>query len=313
MVDDLLRGGGLFAIFGHIVFNTRFNRGCLTLGDDTLEFDLVTRHTDRHFAIARLHIQHQSVHRAIGQTRENGESENESEKTRHVQGVRVGVGLAFYALKRHTKSTAIRLAVLDTMQRFMSVAFMDTQADTTIRTMLGQQSLVLVGLMGAGKSAIGRKVASRLDLPFVDADTEIEKAAKQTIPEIFDTYGEDEFRRVEQRVIERLMGEGPQVLATGGGAFMNEQTRACIRRDGISIWLSAKIDLLMERVSRKANRPLLKNPDPRGVMISLIEQRYPIYAKADIEVPSKNISKDEMAGRVIDSLARHFASKDDER
>ncbi|MEM0898694.1 MAG: shikimate kinase [Pseudomonadota bacterium] len=175
-----------------------------------------------------------------------------------------------------------------------------------IRNGIGVRSLVLVGLMGAGKSAIGRKVALSLDLPFVDADTEIEKSAKYTIKEIFEHYGEDEFRRLEERVVQRLLKNGPQVLATGGGAFMNPQTRERIGRRGVSIWLSAELDLLMQRVSRKQTRPLLRQPDPRGTMANLIDVRYPIYALADIEVPSRDVTKDQMAEDVIAAFASHL-------
>ena len=180
---------------------------------------------------------------------------------------------------------------------------------TTIKDHLGTRSLVLVGLMGAGKSAIGRKVAEMLELPFVDADTEIENASQQTIAEIFENYGEEEFRRLEERVIARMLCEGPQVLATGGGAFMNAKTRANIAENGISLWLSADIDLLMQRVSKKATRPLLRKPDPRGVMLALMKERYPIYAGADISVQSQDITKDEMAQTVVAAFAEHLKSR----
>ncbi|MFZ2099373.1 MAG: shikimate kinase [Oricola sp.] len=172
------------------------------------------------------------------------------------------------------------------------------------RALLGQRSIVLVGLMGAGKSAVGRKVAAMLDLPFVDADSEIETVSKMTIPELFEQYGEPEFRALEKRVVTRLLKTGPQVLATGGGAFINESTRQAIRRRGVSVWLSADIDILMERVSRRQNRPLLRNADPRGVMQKLMAERYPVYATADIEVKSRDISKEEMAANVVAALAR---------
>ena len=173
----------------------------------------------------------------------------------------------------------------------------------TVRELIGKRSIVLVGLMGAGKSAVGRKLALLLELPFVDADAEIETVSKMTVPELFEHYGEPEFRALEQRVITRLLKSGPQVLATGGGAFINDTTREAIRRGAISVWLSGDIDLLMERVSRRQNRPLLRDPDPRGVMQRLIRDRYPIYAKADVEVESHDISKEDMAARVADALA----------
>jgi len=173
----------------------------------------------------------------------------------------------------------------------------------TVRGLIGQRSIVLVGLMGAGKSAIGRKVAAMLELPFVDADTEIESVSQMTIPELFEHYGEPEFRALEKRVVSRLLKSGPRVLATGGGAFINDSTRQAIRRRGISVWLSADLDLLMERVSRRQNRPLLRDPDPRGVMRRLMDERYPIYREATIEVASRDISKEEMAANVVAAIA----------
>jgi shikimate kinase len=158
--------------------------------------------------------------------------------------------------------------------------------------------------MGAGKSAIGRKVAAMLELPFIDADLEIESVSSMTIPELFAQYGEPEFRALEKRVVSRLLKSGPRVLATGGGAFINDSTRQAIRRRGISVWLSADLDLLMDRVSRRQNRPLLKDPDPRGVMSRLMDERYPVYRKANIEVPSRDISKEDMAADVVAAIAR---------
>lgn len=178
-----------------------------------------------------------------------------------------------------------------------------------VRHLIGNQTIALVGLMGAGKSAIGKKLALALNLPFIDADTEIEAAAKMPVAEIFEAYGEPEFRRLEASVIKRILESGPQVLATGGGAFMSEATRDIIHQNGVSLWLSAEIDLLMVRVSKKATRPLLKNPDPRAVMLDLIEKRYPIYAKANIEVASEDLTKDEMAANVITVLDNYFTKQ----
>ena len=143
---------------------------------------------------------------------------------------------------------------------------------------LGNRSIVFVGLMGAGKTAIGRKVAAMLALPFIDSDQEIESVSRMTVPELFERYGETEFRALEQRVILRVLENGPQVLSTGGGAFMNAQTREAIAGHGVSVWLKAELDLLMERVSKKQNRPLLKSPDPRAVLERLMAERYPVYA-----------------------------------
>ena len=147
----------------------------------------------------------------------------------------------------------------------------------SIRTALGSRSIVLVGLMGCGKTSVGRRLAFRLGLPFVDADEEIERAAGKTIKEIFTDHGEPYFRDGERRVIGRILKSGPQVLATGGGAFMNSETRANIRNNGVSIWLRADLPLLMRRVLRRDNRPLLSASDPEAVMRGFIEARYPIY------------------------------------
>jgi len=149
-----------------------------------------------------------------------------------------------------------------------------------------ERSIVLVGLMGAGKTTVGRRIAQKLGLPFVDADHEIEAAAGETIPEIFERRGEAAFREGERRVIARLLEDGPQVLATGGGAFMDTTTRANIAARGVSIWLRADLDVLMRRVSRRNNRPLLKQGDPRATMERLINERYPVYAEADITIES---------------------------
>jgi shikimate kinase len=171
---------------------------------------------------------------------------------------------------------------------------------------LGARSVVFVGLMGAGKTAIGRKVAGMLGLSFIDSDHEIESVSRMTIPELFELYGEAEFRALEQRVIARLLESGPQVLSTGGGAFINAQTRAAVQAHGVSVWLKADLDLLMERVSKKQNRPLLKNGDPRGVLAKLMDERYPVYGTADITVPTRDERKEVIAAEAIDALSRHL-------
>jgi shikimate kinase len=175
---------------------------------------------------------------------------------------------------------------------------------SAIRALLGKRSVVLVGLMGSGKSTIGKRVATMLGIGFVDADTEIESVSRMTIPELFERYGEPEFRDLERRVIRRILRSGPKVLATGGGAFMNEQTRKAIARNGVSVWLNAELDVLMERVGRKGNRPLLKTADPRATMQNLMDVRYPIYALAEITVMSRDEKKEVMAGEVVDALAQ---------
>jgi len=171
---------------------------------------------------------------------------------------------------------------------------------------LGNRSIVFVGLMGAGKTAIGRKVAAMLSLPFIDSDQEIETVSRMTVPELFERYGETEFRALEQRVILRVLEKGPQVLSTGGGAFMNAQTREAIAGHGVSVWLKAEIDLLMERVSKKQNRPLLKSADPRAVLDRLMGERYPVYATSDVTVPTRDDRKEVIATEVVDALCGHF-------
>ena len=164
------------------------------------------------------------------------------------------------------------------------------------------RSIVLVGLMGAGKTKIGRRLAARLSLPFFDSDEEIEAAAGATIEEIFANRGEAVFRDGERRVIARLLGGPVHVLATGGGAFMDPATRRVIAARGVSIWLRAGIDVLYARVSRRTNRPLLKTADPRGVLADLIDRRHPIYAEADITIDSGDGPPDATASRVIAAL-----------
>jgi shikimate kinase len=150
------------------------------------------------------------------------------------------------------------------------------------------RTVALVGLMGAGKTTIGRRLAAALDIRFADADAEIVKAAGCSIDEIFATHGECEFRRGERQVIARMLDEPPHILATGGGAFIDPRTRALMKERAISIWLKAPLDVLMKRVERRDDRPLLKEDDPRAVMQRLMDERYPIYAEADLTVESAN-------------------------
>jgi shikimate kinase len=158
-------------------------------------------------------------------------------------------------------------------------------------------------MMGAGKSSIGRRLASELGLPFVDADTEIEAAAGMTIPEIFETHGEPYFRSGEARVIARLLESGPQVLASGGGAFINPQTRALIRSRGVSVWLKADLDVLLRRIRRRSDRPLLKTDDPEQALRHLIDARYPIYAEADVTIHSRDVSHETIVADIVAALA----------
>ncbi len=171
---------------------------------------------------------------------------------------------------------------------------------------LGTRSIVLVGLMGAGKSTVGRRLAQTLKLPFRDADHEIEAAAGMTIPDIFSMHGEEHFRDGERRVIARLLQEGPMVLATGGGAFMNEETRQNVAEHGISIWLKADLDVLMRRVRKRDTRPLLRNADPEGTMRKLMEIRYPVYALADLTIDSHEAPHDRVVADIIKALGAWF-------
>jgi shikimate kinase len=180
-------------------------------------------------------------------------------------------------------------------------------APPRLTEMLGRRSIVFVGLMGAGKTAIGRKVAAVLGLPFIDSDQEIESVSRMSIPELFERYGEPEFRSLEQRVIHRVLESGPQVLSTGGGAFMNAQTRAMIAEHGISVWLNAELDVLFPRVAKKQNRPLLKTADPRGTLERLMHERYPTYALADLTVNSRDERKEVIVNEVLEALAAHLA------
>ena len=179
--------------------------------------------------------------------------------------------------------------------------------DHPVRAKLGTRSIVLVGLMGAGKSTVGRRLGSKLGLPFRDADHEIEAAAGMTIPDIFAIYGEAYFRDGERRVIARLLQDGPRVIATGGGAFMNPETRARIAESAVSVWLRADIDVLMRRVRKRATRPLLQNADPEGVMRKLMDERHPVYALADVVVESREIAQDRVVAEVVQTLASWLA------
>ena len=177
--------------------------------------------------------------------------------------------------------------------------------ETALTAALGRRSIVLIGMMGAGKSSIGRRLAARLNLPFADADAEIEKAASMTIPEIFSAHGEGYFRAGETRVIARLLDGGPQVLATGGGAFINPETRAAIVVKGISIWLKATVEILMRRVRRRADRPLLAGADLAETLNRLIAERHPVYAEANLTVESRDVPHELIVGEIIDKLCRY--------
>jgi shikimate kinase len=170
------------------------------------------------------------------------------------------------------------------------------------RARLGSRSIVLVGMPGSGKSSIGRRLAQRLGLDFSDADAEIEAAANMTIPEIFQSRGEAEFRKGEQKVIIRLLDTGSQVIATGGGAFMNADTRARIKEKGVSIWLKADVETLLKRVKRKSNRPLLQNPDPEGTLRNLLAAREATYAEADLTITSCEVPHEDVVDAIVNML-----------
>jgi len=169
--------------------------------------------------------------------------------------------------------------------------------------------VVLVGLMGAGKSSIGRRLAQRLGLSFVDADQEIEDAAGCSIPDFFQRYGEQAFRDGERRVIARLLHGPPRVLATGGGAFMDAQTRSNVAAMGIAVWLRADLDVLVKRVARRSDRPLLHGGDPREILQGLMDRRYPVYALADITIDSGDSPHEAVVDRIIAALETHLAAQ----
>jgi shikimate kinase len=174
---------------------------------------------------------------------------------------------------------------------------------------LGRRSIVLIGMMGVGKSSIGRRLGARLSIPFIDADAEIEKAAGMSIADIFACHGETAFRSGESRVIARLLDSGPQVLATGGGAIMNPETRSLIKEKGISVWLSAELDLLMRRISkRKVERPMLHTADPAATLRELLAEREPIYAQADLTVQSREVPHDAVVAEIVGALTAFLAS-----
>ena len=172
------------------------------------------------------------------------------------------------------------------------------------------RTVALVGLMGAGKSAIGKRLALRLGLPFVDADDEIERAAGCSISEFFERFGETEFRAGERRVISRLLAGPPHVLSTGGGAYMDTETRALMRRHAITVWLRADLEVLYDRVRKRTHRPLLRNGDPKDILARLISQRYPVYAEADLVVDSTAQPAEATTDQVLEALRRHLQPQD---
>ena len=188
------------------------------------------------------------------------------------------------------------------MPETASPADASASRDAEIAAALGTRSIVLVGMMGAGKSTIGRRLSARLRLPFLDADAEIEAAAGMSIPDIFEIHGEPHFRDGEARVIARLLEGGPAVIATGGGAFMREETRGRIRSKAVSLWLKADADIIMKRVKRRADRPLLQTADPAATVGRLIEEREPVYQHADLTIWSRDVPHEKIVDECIDAL-----------
>jgi shikimate kinase len=174
--------------------------------------------------------------------------------------------------------------------------------NATLTTALGRRSIVMIGMMGAGKSSIGKRLAARLGIPFADADAAIEEAAGMSVADIFEAHGEPSFRSGEARVIARLLDNGPQVLATGGGSFANRETRARIHDKAISVWLKADVEVLLRRVKRRDNRPLLRNDDPAATLTALLAAREPFYSEADVTVISREVPHEIIVEEIVTLL-----------
>jgi len=181
----------------------------------------------------------------------------------------------------------------------------DASAERLVGLLAGRP-LALVGMMGAGKTTVGRRLALRLGRRFADSDEEVERAAGMSIEDIFAAHGEADFRAGEARVIARLLKDDHIVLGTGGGAFINPETRALIKASSVSVWIKADVDVLFARVQRRSNRPLLKTANPRETLAALIDSRYPVYAEADVTVVSRDVPQDQVASDVIDALVAHL-------
>ena len=199
-----------------------------------------------------------------------------------------------------TRQVRLRKELL--MSESAAPATASSSREAEIISALGTRSVVLVGMMGAGKSTIGRRLAARLQLSFVDADSEIESAHRMPIPDIFETYGEPYFRDGEARVIARLLDGGSGVIATGGGAVLREETRERIRRQAVSIWLKADADVIMRRVKRRADRPLLKTADPAATIGRLIGEREPFYQQADLTIWSRDVPHDKIVDECLEAV-----------
>lgn len=206
-----------------------------------------------------------------------------------------------------TQPTTACYSRAEDIAEMTAAASIATPDMTDLRAVIGARAIVLVGMMGSGKSSVGRRLATRLGLPFVDADTEIETAAHMTIPEIFAQRGEAEFREGERRVISRVLAtRAPLVLATGGGAFMNAETRARVKELGISVWLKAEPDVLMRRVRKRSNRPLLQTADPEATLRRMLAEREPVYALADITIQSSDEPHEVVVGETIAALGDYL-------
>jgi shikimate kinase len=192
--------------------------------------------------------------------------------------------------------------LIEEMPDIVSPSAVSATQDAEIAAALGGRSVVLVGMMGAGKSTIGRRLSVRLALPFLDADAEIETAAGMSIPDIFESRGEADFRDGEVRVIARLLESGPAVIATGGGAVMRQETRDRIRDKAVSIWLKVDTDVIMRRVKRRSDRPLLQTPDPEATVERLIREREPVYGQADVTVWSRDVPHEKIVDECIGGL-----------
>jgi shikimate kinase len=206
-----------------------------------------------------------------------------------------------------TRNAALVGKQVQSMSEIAANAGTGASQEAGIIAALGRRSIVLVGMMGAGKSTIGRRLAARLHLPFQDADAEIELAhAGMTIPEIFAAHGEPYFRDGEARVIARLLDNGPGVLATGGGAFMREETRNRIRDKAVSVWLRADAETILKRVKRRVDRPLLQTADPAATIGRLIEERHPVYELADITIASRDVLHEKIVEECTAALHAHL-------
>jgi shikimate kinase len=244
----------------------------------------------------------QPPHRTIDKTHNEADGENKFKGIRdHIHSP---LAWGLYCLERLAKWLPLRGGNKQAKASPKTMTSKSTTPDfEAVLTAIGNRPIVLIGLMGAGKTSIGRRLAEKLDLPFIDADVEIEKAAGKSIPDIFSEHGEAHFRDGERRVIARLLENGRQVLATGGGAFMNAETRQAIKAHSVSVWLKADLEVLLKRVSKRGGRPLLENRDPAEVLRTLMAVRYPVYAEADITVESVDAQHSHMVNAVIDALA----------